>query len=220
MKSMRYWTSLTTGLALTIGASTGLACSPDGYLGSMNVFGGNFAIRGCAFAEGQLVPINNNTALFSLLGTTFGGDGRTTFGLPDTRGRTVVGAGSGPGLPTVVWGQKGGAATAILTINNLPSHGHSATTTVAATATANASAVDADTGDPTGAVWAVAKKGKPQVYNTSAPSVAMHAGAVTVEASAATNVGNTGNGAAFSIRDPYLGMYWLIQVQGVFPSRS
>ena len=155
MKSMRYWTSLTTGLALTIGASTGLACSPDGYLGSMNVFGGNFAIRGCAFADGQLVPINDNTALFSLLGTTYGGDGRTTFALPDTRGRTVVGAGSGPGLPNVSQGQIGGSATATLSNTNLPSHSHSATTTVDATATANASAVDADSSDPTGAVWAL-----------------------------------------------------------------
>ena len=220
MKSMRYWTSLTTGLALTIGASTGLACSPDGYLGSMNVFGGNFAIRGCAFAHGQLLQISQYSALFSLLGTTYGGDGRTTFALPDTRGRTVVGVGSGPGLPTIAQGQKGGAATATLSSSNLPSHSHSATTTVDATATANASAVDADTGDPTGAVWAIAKKGKPQVYNASAPTVAMSAGAVTVEASAATTVGNTGSGVSFSIRDPYVGMYWLIQLEGVFPSRS
>lgn len=220
MKSMRYWTSLTTGLALTIGASTGLACSPTGYIGSMNVFGGNFPIRGCAFAQGQLLQISQYTALFSLLGTTYGGDGRTTFGLPDTQGRSVIGAGNGPGLAPVAWGQKGGAETVTLNITNLPSHGHSATTTIDATATANASSADANTADPTDAVWAIAKKGKPQVYNASAPSVAMRAGAVTVEASATTTIGNTGGGQSFSIRDPFIGMYWSIQLVGEFPSRN
>jgi len=220
MKTLRYWASLATGLAFTAGASTGMACTPDGYIGSMTVFGGNFAIRGCDLAQGQLLQISQNTALFSILGTTYGGDGRITFGLPDTRGRSVIGAGSGPGLPPVSWGEKGGAATATLNIANLPSHSHSATTTVDATATANASTADANTADPTDAVWAIAKKGKPQVYNASAPSVAMRAGAVTVEASATTTIGNTGGGQSFSIRDPFIGMYWLIQLEGVFPSRS
>ncbi len=220
MKSLRYLASIASGLALSLGATTGSACTPDGYIGSMNVFAGNFAIRGCALAHGQILQITQNTALFSILGTTFGGDGRTTFALPDTRGRTVVGAGTGPGLPAVVWGQKGGAATATLSASNLPSHSHDATTTVTATATANASTADANTADPTGAVWAIAKKGKPQVYNATAPDVAMAAGAVTVSASAATTIGNTGNGQSFSIRDPYVGMYWLIQLTGLFPSRS
>ena len=220
MKSIQYWASFTTGLAFTLSASTGLACSPEGFIGSMNVFAGNFAIRGCALAHGQLLSISQNPALFSILGTTYGGDGRPTFGLPDTRGRSVVGAGSGPGLPPVALGEKSGAATATLNIDNLPSHGHGATTVIDATATANASSADADTADPTGAVWAIAKKGKPQVYNASAPSVAMRAGAVTVEASATTTIGNTGGGQSFSIRDPYIGMYWSIQLVGVFPSRD
>ncbi len=220
MKSFRHLAPITAGLALSLGATTGFACTPDGYIGSMNIFAGNFAIRGCALAHGQLLQISQNTALFSILGTTFGGDGRTTFALPDTRGRAVVGAGAGPGLPPIVWGEKGGSATATLSIDNLPSHGHSATTTVDATATANASSADGDTADPTGAIWATAKKGKPQIYNSIAPNVAMRAGAVTVSASAATTVGNTGNGQAFSIRDPYVGMYWLIQLTGLFPSRS
>lgn len=220
MKSISYLASITTGLALSLGATTGLACSQDGYLGSMNVFAGNFAIRGCAIAQGQLISISQNTALFAILGTTYGGDGRTTFALPDTRGRTVVGVGSGPGLPPIVLGEKGGAATATLNVNNLPSHSHGATTTVDATATAHASTAVSDTADPSGAVWAVAKKGKPQVYSASAPDVAMRAGAVTVQASAATTVGNTGNGQSFSIRDPYVGMYWLIQMQGIFPPQN
>ena len=104
------------------------ACTPDGYIWSMTVFAGNFAIRGCAFAQGQLLAISSNSALFSILGTTYGGDGRSTFGLPDTRGRSVIGAGSGPGLSAIALGLKGGAETVTLSVTNLPSHGHSATT--------------------------------------------------------------------------------------------
>lgn len=77
-------------------------------LGEIKLFGGNFAPGGWAFCEGQLLPINSNQALFSLLGTIYGGDGRTTFGLPDLRGRVIVGPGSGPGLPSTSVGQIGG----------------------------------------------------------------------------------------------------------------
>jgi microcystin-dependent protein len=94
----------------------------------MNVFAGNFAIRGCALAQGQLLEISSNTALFSILGTTYGGDGRTTFGLPDTRGRSVIGAGTGPGLSEVHLGETGGTETVTLSVTNLPAHSHTATT--------------------------------------------------------------------------------------------
>ncbi|MFT5654718.1 MAG: microcystin-dependent protein [Arenicella sp.] len=83
--------------------------STDPILASKDLFGGNFAPRGWALCQGQLLSISQNTALFSLLGTTYGGDGRTTFGLPDLRGRVAVGVGSGPGLSTRGWGQRYGA---------------------------------------------------------------------------------------------------------------
>lgn len=83
--------------------------SIDPFIAEIIMFGGNFPPRGWAFCDGQLLPISQNTALFSLLGTTFGGDGRTTFGLPDLRGRVAVHPGTGPGLPPKSWGEKGGA---------------------------------------------------------------------------------------------------------------
>src|ERR1700743_3672994 len=90
-------------------------------------FAGNFAPRGFASCEGQILPIAQNTALFSLLGTNYGGNGQTTFALPDLRGRTVLGQGQGPGLSPYVEGQVGGAETAVLTVNQLPSHTHNLT---------------------------------------------------------------------------------------------
>lgn len=96
------------------------------FLGEIGIFAGNFAPRGWAFAHGQLLPIASNPALFSLLGTTFGGDGRTTFALPDLRGRVPVGIGTGPGLEEVRWGQQFGRETTLLDIlgANLPPHSH------------------------------------------------------------------------------------------------
>ena len=97
----------------------------DPFLGGMTYFAGNFAPRGWALAEGQLLSISSNSALFSLLGTTYGGDGRTDFALPDLRGRTAIGEGTGPGLTHRNLGQKLGAETVALSVNELPSHSHS-----------------------------------------------------------------------------------------------
>lgn len=94
-------------------SATSAQAGPDPYIGEIMLSGYNFCPRGWAKADGQLLPIAQNTALFSLLGTTYGGDGRTTFGLPDLRGRTPVHAGHGPGLETIRLGQKGGAETTI-----------------------------------------------------------------------------------------------------------
>jgi microcystin-dependent protein len=96
----------------------------DPYIGEISLFAGNFAPRSWAFCDGQLLPIAQNTALFSLLGTTYGGDGRTTFGLPDLRGRAAVHVGRGPGLSDWRWGEKGGTETVTLNLNQLPAHSH------------------------------------------------------------------------------------------------
>src|SRR5687767_9318635 len=97
------------------------------FLGQIQAFGFNFAPRGWAQCQGQLLAINTNTALFSLLGTTYGGNGQTTFALPDFRGRTMVGQGQGPGLSAYTIGQVGGTESVTLTSNNLPAHTHIAT---------------------------------------------------------------------------------------------
>ena len=100
------------------------------FIGQIMMFGGNFAPRGWALCDGSLLSISQNQALFSILGTTYGGDGRTTFGLPDLRGRVPMHPGSGPGLTTRTLGQKSGTETNTLTESQLPSHTHTASGTV------------------------------------------------------------------------------------------
>lgn len=97
----------------------------EGMIGEIRMFGGNFAPRTWALCDGQLLPISQNTALFSILGTTYGGDGRTTFGLPDLRSRVPMHPGTGPGLSSRRLGAKGGTESNTLDINQMPSHGHS-----------------------------------------------------------------------------------------------
>ena len=94
------------------------------YLGEIRMFAGTFAPRGGAFCDGQLLTINDNQALYSLLGTIYGGDGRVSFALPDLRGRVPKHPGTGPGLKSVSWGQKGGKEEITIGTNNLPSHSH------------------------------------------------------------------------------------------------
>lgn len=94
------------------------------FIGQIIMFGGTFAPRGWALCDGQLLPISSNSALFSILGTTYGGDGRTTFGLPDLRGRVAMHPGNGPGLASRRLGQKGGEENNILNLNQLPPHTH------------------------------------------------------------------------------------------------
>ncbi len=96
----------------------------DPFIGQITMFGGNFAPRGWALCDGQLLSISSNQALFSILGTTFGGDGRTTFGLPDLRGRVAMHPGTGSGLTTRSLGERGGAETVTLNTNQIPSHSH------------------------------------------------------------------------------------------------
>ena len=98
--------------------------SAEPFIAEIIMFGGNFAPRGWAFCDGQLLAINTNQALFSLLGTTYGGDGRTTFGLPDLRGRVPVHPGTGPGLTQRRLGEKGGTETNTMNINQMPEHNH------------------------------------------------------------------------------------------------
>jgi microcystin-dependent protein len=120
--NMQPWTGIYHIIALqgVFPSRTGI----DPFLAEIIMFAGNFAPRGWAFCDGQLLSIASNTALFSLLGTTFGGDGRTTFGLPDLRGRTAVHPGTGPGLSNRSWGEKGGTETNTMTINQMPVHHH------------------------------------------------------------------------------------------------
>jgi len=167
------------------------------FLGEIRIFGGNFAPVGWALCDGSLLPIAQNTALFSILGTTYGGDGVRTFALPDLRGRVAVSFGQGPGLSPYQQGQAGGAESSTLTTAQMPSHTHS----VGASQTPT-------TADPKGAV--PAKTADPRVYSAAPDGTTMN-GAM---------IGATGGGQPVSILQPYLVINYIIALQGIFPSRS
>lgn len=226
-KAFRQSLAAVTLMVGAAGLNTANACSPDGYLGSLSVFAGNFPIRGCAFAEGQLLSISSNTALFSLLGTIYGGDGRTTFALPDTRGRSVVGVGTGPGLSTIVVGEKGGSETVTLTVANLPAHTHDATADFDVTgleALLNAYQPARGNGKNTSGTDQYINTATGTTFSNDVPNVTLSPMSIDIVASGdpggEVTVESTGGGAAVNIRDPYIGMHWLIQLTGVFPSRN
>ena len=186
--------------------------SIEPFIGEITMFAGNFAPRGWAFCSGQLLPINQNQALFSILGTTYGGDGRTTFGLPDLRGRVPVHAGNGPGLSDYRLGQKGGSETTTLTINQLPSHNHQGSSHNHQIEASNS---PANSSEVSGTVMGKAV-GMPGLYSNKTPDTNMKP---TGDAGGGSS-GNTGGNQGVSIIQPYQTINYIIALQGVFPSRS
>lgn len=179
----------------------------DGVIGYVTAFAGNFAPRGWAFCQGQLLSISQNTAVFSILGTVYGGDGRVTFALPDLRGRAVVGVGQGPGLTPYDPGESGGTETTTMTTNQLAAHAH----TVALQITPGASA-SADSASPNAGVYATPASGDPFFSTSAIAQMQGYQGAITM--------GATGNSQPFSILHPVLALNYIICLQGVFPSRN
>ena len=176
------------------------------FIGQIQAFGFNFAPRGWAFCQGQIMSINENQALFSLLGTTFGGDGRTSFGLPDLRGRSIVGVGNGPALSNIRWGEKSGVQDSQLITANLPSHFHAVP---AATANAVLGANSEAGGSVGNDISSSATNADGADHNVT--------GSVSIPAQ---NTSATGNNTTFTNRSPFLGIYVSIALVGVFPSRS
>lgn len=168
------------------------------FLGQIQAFGFNFAPRGWAKCEGQLISIAQNTALFSLLGTLYGGDGRTTFALPDLRGRMPMHEGRGPGLTVRTLGEKGGAESHTLTTAQIPSHSHA----VQPGATAGKASLDTPVGN------FPANEGG----NAYAKSADAKMGAFQTDP--------TGGSQAHNNMPPYVVLNWCIAIQGIFPSRS
>jgi microcystin-dependent protein len=168
------------------------------FIGEIRMFAGNFAPRSYAFCDGQLLAISQNDALFSLFGTIYGGDGRTTFGLPDLRGRIPIHMGTGPGLSTRPIGQKGGSETAALTAAHLPAHSHAL----------QASASPATESQPVGNT--PAGNTPVDVYSTS--------GATDVMAASSTT--QVGGGDAHPNVQPFLCIHYIVALFGVYPSRT
>lgn len=175
------------------------------------MFGGNFAPRSWALCDGQLLPINQNQALFSILGTTFGGDGRTTFGLPDLRGRAPIHAGNGPGLSDRRLGAKGGVEQNVLNVTQLPSHDHTATVKYSNLATSP---------NPNGLLPSVAA-GRGLTTPPTNVFVNMYGASHDANmSSSAVTVGNTGGNQAVNNMQPWIAVNYIIAVQGLFPSRN
>lgn len=169
------------------------------YLGEIRNFGFNFPPRNWAQCAGQLLSIAQNTALFSLLGTTYGGNGTTTFALPDLRGRMPIGVGQGPGLSNYVQGEVGGTETTTLLTSNMPSHTHAL----------NAKTGGGNQGAPTGHLLAASDQRNSQ-YTSAAADTTL----------AANAIGSAGSSTPFSNMQPYLATNYCIALAGVFPSRN
>jgi microcystin-dependent protein len=186
-------------LALTASLSApSTADAQDMYLGQIFMGGWNFCPRGSLPLDGQLLSIAQNSALFALLGTQYGGDGRTTFALPDMRGRMAMHTGTGPGLTPRQMGQVGGSETNTLTVDQLPAHTH----------TLNGTSTAANTPSPAGALPATT--GRDSSYAAGSADTAMGGGAI----------GSTGGGQAVNNMPPYNVITWCIVQSGIFPSRN
>lgn len=194
-------------------ASTSALAQNDCYVGEIRQFGGNFAPRGTAFANGQLLAINEHDALFSLLGTTYGGDGRKTFALPDLRGRVPIGQGQGPGLVNVLIGERSGTETTTYVASSMASHTHDATTTTAI----NGSPSDGNTTAPAGHSLAANDGTKHyKITVPAAPDTVMAANAVT----STTTLSLAGNSTPVTNIQPSLATNYIVCLVGIYPSRN
>lgn len=194
--------ALAGGLLASLAGTSAMACSgSEPYLATVCMTAATFCPRGYLPADGRLLPIALNTAVFSLMGTTYGGNGQTTFALPDLRGRVPVGAGNGPLLSPIDQGATGGQENVTLLQSQMPVHSHAAQLRgVSGTGSTDA---------PAGA--APARLPRSNNYSAAAVDVNMAAGAVAV--------GSAGGGAPFSVRDPYVGLLYCVAMEGIFPSR-
>jgi microcystin-dependent protein len=165
------------------------------FIGQISMFGGNFAPRSWAFCNGQIQTIAQNTALFSILGTTYGGNGQTTFALPDLRGRVPIHPGQGPGLSNYSLGQQGGTETVTLITQQIPAHNHSLVGNNTA----------ANDNLPNGNALADSA-----IYTNAAPNAQMNA----------ASIGNTGGNQPHPNIQPYLCINFIIALSGIFPSRN
>jgi microcystin-dependent protein len=173
----------------------------DPFLGEIRIFAGNFAPVNWAFCDGSMLSIRSNTALFSIMGTTYGGDGYNTFALPDLRGRAPLHFGSGIGLTPYSIGEIGGNRNVPLTLSDIPKHTHAA----------NYFASDSTQTSPTGAYWSDSTEGfkPPDIYSSKFDKE------MNVQA-----IGMTGGGLPHNNMQPYLGINYIIALQGVFPNRG
>lgn len=180
----------------------------EGTLAEIRMFAGNFSPRGWMFCQGQLLSIAQWTAVFALVGTTYGGNGQTTFGIPDFRGRVALGTGQGPGLPSINLGEMAGTPTTTLLTNNLPFHNHTITGSVNLQINNDTAGLSDDATNKRFAATG-------NIFTAATDDLVSMAAA---QSSLAT--GFTGGNQPFSNQPPYLGMNYIFCVEGIFPSRN
>ena len=172
----------------------------DPFIGEIKLWSLKYAPMGWAYCNGQLLNVQQNPALFAVIGNVYGGDGQTNFALPNLQGRVPMHCGTGPGLTPRSIGQTGGETSVTLTLSQLTSHTH----------TVNAYTGGGDKGDPVNNVWAVEGRGKPAVYSTNGPDKQMNSQALVA----------AGGGQLHENQQPYLALNFCIALSGVFPSRG
>lgn len=177
----------------------------EGYIGEIRLFAGNFAPRGWFFCDGTEYSIANYSTLFSILGTTYGGDGQTTFGLPDLRGRVAVGTGQGAGLQNITLGQVGGTENVTMNTSQMPMHTHNAMATIAFPAFSEGG----ETGSPSGTILG----GLQGAYATQPADTNI------APATASGALSAVGSGNPFEILQPVLAANYIICCEGIYPSR-
>jgi microcystin-dependent protein len=178
----------------------------EGVIGYTTLFAGNFAPKNWAFCNGQIVSISSNTALFSILGTTYGGNGTTTFALPNLQGLAVVSAGQGPGLSLYSLGETAGYEQTTITMENMPSHSHPLSTTITPSA-----ATTVNSPAPSNAVYG---QGSENMFNPTGDSTFQH-----TQGSITTGTNNNGQ-TPFSTLQPIMGLNYVICMFGVYPARQ
>ncbi|MCS3795653.1 phage tail protein [Niastella sp. OAS944] len=178
----------------------------EGFIGEIRLFAPNFAPKNWAFCNGQILAININQALFAILGTTYGGNGSTTFALPDLRGRSAIGAGAGPGLSNYILGQQTGSPSTVLLANQLPQHTHSITGTISMLTTNNAAVNEM----PNNNYFA----------NDGSTRFGGQHDNVTMKPINVNLLANAGGSSAINNMMPYQGVNYIICLTGIFPSRN
>jgi microcystin-dependent protein len=178
----------------------------EGYIGEIRLFAGNFAPRGWAFCDGKEYSISMYEAPFVILGTTYGGNGQTTFAVPDLRSRIAVGTGTGAGLTNVSLGQAGGSESTVMTTAQMPAHNHPASSTIGFPAYSDSG----DTGSPSGTILG----GLQGAYSTQPADT--HIAPATTTGSLSV----VGSNMPFGIIQPVLAANYIICLEGIFPSRN
>lgn len=178
----------------------------EGYIGEVRLFAGNFAPMGWALCDGKQYSISMYEATFTILGTTYGGDGQNTFGVPDLRGRIAIGTGTGAGLSNIILGQSGGSESVTMSSSQMPAHIHPAMSTINFPAYSDGG----DTGSPSGTILG----GLQGAYSTQAADT--HVAPATTTGSLSI----VGNNIPFGIVQPVLSTNYIICLEGIFPSRS